>query len=67
MAVGATAAEAIASILEEDKDCAPFSTLPASEALIEDFEQTGPGMPTWLTISTDIGQVACPEDEDSVD
>lgn len=63
LAVGATAADAIASIEEDDKELAPFSTLPASAALIADFEETGPGGPTWLTVSTDLGEVACLEEE----
>ncbi|KUF11334.1 hypothetical protein [Pseudoponticoccus marisrubri] len=58
-----TAEDAITAIADDDRDLAPFSTLPASVALIADFEETGPGGPTWLTISTDLGEVACLEDE----
>ena len=63
LATGSTAEDAIAAIAEDDRDLAPFSTLPASVALIAGFEETGPSGPTWLTVSTDQGEIACLEEE----
>ncbi|TCS60195.1 hypothetical protein EDD52_11512 [Primorskyibacter sedentarius] len=61
--VEATASDVIAAIEDDDRGLAPFLTLSASLALIAEFEGTGPDEPTWLTTSTDQGEIACLEDE----
>lgn len=55
---------AIADARQQGADTALLNTLPATDALIEAYQQTGPDEPCWLLGQVDGREVACLEKED---